>query len=333
MLIIDHKYVGLISNRLQRFTKVNPKTYNFRCPLCGDSQRNSYKTRGYIYEKKDRMLYFCHNCGASMSFGNFLKSQDVGLFNEYNQEKYIERQGNTNSTSLIQPDITKVVWPEYRFNSPLKHLKKISQLPYDHPVKQYVDKRKIPTNYHHKLFYAPKFRKWINSIIPGKLSVEAIDEPRLIIPFIDKEGHCFGIQGRGFKKDGIRYITIMFDEDKPKIFGLDTVNFDKTVFVLEGPIDSMFIDNSIAMAGADLTIAIAKDMTFIYDNEPRNAQIIKRMESAIEKDYNIVIWPPSIIHKDINDMVLAGLNVKQLIEDNTFKGLLAKMRLTEWKKI
>lgn len=334
MLIIDHKYVGLISNRLPRFTKVNPKTYNFRCPLCGDSQRNSYKTRGYIYEKKDKMLYFCHNCGASMSFGNFLKSQDHNLYNEYNQEKYLEKQGITSSTANVVPDITKIVWPDYRFNSPLKHLRKVSQLDYDHPVKLYVLKRMIPTTYHHKLFYAPKFRKWVNSIFPGKLNNDSADEPRLIIPFIDKEGHCFGVQGRGFKPDGIRYITIMFDEDRPKVYGLDTVDFNRQVYVLEGPIDSMFIKNSLAMAGSDIDLSVLpKDSVFVYDNEPRNVQIVKRMETCIKRGFNIVIWPPSIIHKDVNDMILAGLDVIKIIADNTCKGLSASAKLVEWKKV
>jgi hypothetical protein len=269
-----------------------------------------------------------------MSFGNFLKSQDSVLFNEYNQEKYLEKQGTTSSTANVVPDITKIVWPDYRFNSPLKHLKKVSQLDHDHPVKLYVLKRQIPTVYHHKLFYAPKFRKWVNDIFPGKLSADAADEPRLIIPFIDKDKHCYGIQGRGFKPNGIRYITIMFDEDKPKVYGLDTVNFDKQVYVLEGPIDSMFIDNSIAMAGSDIGLPILPDNSvFVYDNEPRNVQIVKRMESSIKKGYNIVIWPSSIIHKDVNDMILAGLDVKKIIADNTFSSLSASAKLVEWKKV
>lgn len=335
MLIIDHKYVGLLSNRLLRFTKVNPKTYNFRCPICGDSKRNSYKARGYIMEKKDVMLFYCHNCNASLSFANFLKQQDITLYTEYMQEKFLDKQSVKQE---IVPDITKIVWPDYRFNSPLKHLKKISQLPHDHPAKLYVVQRKIPFDQHHKLFYAPRFKAWVNKCIPEKFNVSDGDEPRLIIPFIDKEKKCFGVQGRSFKKDGLRYITIMFDESKPKIFGYDTVDLSKRVYVLEGPIDSMFISNAIAMAGSDVNLdklpdGWTQDLAFVYDNEPRNKQIVKKMEKAIDLGYNVVIWPDNIQQKDVNDMILSDLNPMQLIRDNTYYGLEAKMRISQWKKV
>jgi len=327
MLFIDHKYTQLLSNRLERFTKVNQKTYNFRCPICGDSKKNTYKSRGYIYEKKDYLLYFCHNCGASMSFGNFLKQFDQQLYNEYNQEKYLQKEQKEK-----EPDISKVHIPKFRIYSPLKTLKKISQLEADHPAKKYVMRRKIPPQYHYKLCFCPKFKQWINSIVPGKFNGDAGDEARLIIPFINKEDNCFAVQGRSFKPDGLRYITIMFDDTKPKIFGLDTVDMSKTVYVLEGPIDSMFIDNAIAMAGADVSYDIPNGV-FVYDNEPRNEQIVRRMEKSIDKGYTIVVWPDSLKIKDVNDMVMEGIDPMSIIKENTFSGLQAKMRLSQWKKI
>jgi transcription elongation factor Elf1 len=141
MLFIEHKYISLLSNRLQRFTRLNEKSYNFRCPLCGDSQKNSYKARGYIYQKKDKMLFFCHNCGASMLFGNFLKQIDNNLYNEYSQEMFLNKERPKEK----DVDITKIEHPKFRIDSPLKYLKKISQLEPDHPVKRYVMRRKIPS--------------------------------------------------------------------------------------------------------------------------------------------------------------------------------------------
>ena len=335
MLYIDHKYVNLLSNRLGRFTRLNPKTYTFRCPICGDSKRNVYKTRGYIYEKKDKMLFFCHNCGASMAFHNFLKSQDDNLYQEYVQEKYVNKVENNRIEAKV--DITRFEKPKFVTESPLKDLKKISQLPDQHPAKRYVVRRKIPARTHHKLFYVDRFKSWVNKYLPGKLNADNGDEPRLILPFLDKENNCFGVQGRSFKPDGIRYITIIFDENHPKVFGYENVNLDKQVYVTEGPIDSLFVENAVAMAGADITYeAIPENATFIYDNEPRNEQIVKRMEKTIEKGYNVVIWPNNITHKDINDMVLSGLtseDVKRIIDDHTYNGLSAKMTLYQWKKI
>lgn len=275
------------------------------------------------------MMFYCHNCLASMSFGKFLKQIDQQLWEEYNQEKFIERNGNT---APQQPDITKIVWPKYRLESPLRFLKKISSLDPEHPAKRYVVKRKIPPQFHYKLFFAPKFKSWVNNIIPGKFK-EGDDEARLVIPFLDKEGNCFGVQGRSFKPDGIRYITIIFDNDKPKVFGLDDCDFSKPVYVLEGPIDSMFVPNAIAMAGADVDYSVLpNNATFIYDNEPRNQQIVKRMEKVINLGYNVVIWPDDVMTKDINDMVLVGIDPLKIIRENTYTGLSAKMRVVQWKK-
>ena len=70
----------------------------------------------------------------------------------------------------------------------------------------------------------------------------------------------------------------------------------------------------------------------IYDNEKRNKQIVDRMEKAIDWKFPIVIWPDTIQQKDINDMILSGLNVQNAIESNVYSGLQAKTKLTSWKK-
>jgi hypothetical protein len=221
--------------------------------------------------------------------------------------------------------------------SPLKKLKKVSQLDPDHPAKKYVMSRKIPTHFHYKLFYTPKFKQFVNTIIPDKFDLSTGDEPRLIIPFLDKDKNCFGFQGRSFKKDGIRYITIMFDESKPKIFGLDDVDFSKRVYVVEGPIDSMFIPNCVAMAGsANRFLDTMDDFVLVMDNERRNVQIIEHIEKCIDLGYNICLWPDHIEQKDINDMVMAGYTTDQIldmIDTNTYHGLAAKMKLVSWRRV
>ncbi|NBW58622.1 DNA primase, partial [bacterium] len=230
--------------------------------------------------------------------------------------------------------------PQFLKDSPLKELKKISQIDWRHPAKAYVDKRMLPSASHHKLFYAPKFKTWVNSFIPEKFKFDK-DEPRLIIPFLDEEKNCFGFQGRAFLDVGPRYITIMLDDTKPKVFGLDSVDMTKRFYITEGPIDSLFLPNAIAMAGADLNISWIdknnrKNAVFVYDNEPRNKDIIKRMEKVIELGHNICIWPASMIQKDINDMVLAGhsaADVQRLIDKHACEGLEAKLALMMWRKV
>ncbi len=340
MIYIDNKYIGLISARLPLF-KRRSDTYNFRCPLCGDSQTHKHKTRGYAYKKGDSLLYYCHNCHASMSFGNFLKILDPEVYKQYIHEKFMEK--NAAKTVPVKPDISRIERPKYLIDSPIKNLKKVSQLAWDHPVKKYINNRQIPTRYHSKLFYVSKFKKWVNTIIPEKFKSEDNDEPRLIIPLIDKDQNCFGVQGRSFKPDGIRYITIIFDDTKPKIYGLDEADFSRKLYVTEGPIDSMFISNSIAMAGSDGVRVIdemageyKQNVVFVYDNEPRNKDICAIMDKVIDKGYNIVFWPDTIQQKDINDMVLAGMSptdIKLVIDTNTYNGLQAKMKMVAWKKV
>lgn len=335
MNFIDTKYIGMISNRLDRFKRKDSTTYIFRCPLCGDSQKNKNKTRGYIFQKGQDALFYCHNCHASMKFGNLLKTVDPELFKEYVQERFVEQNNGERKDSPV--DITKFNRPKYLVDSPLKSLKKVSQLTWDHPAKLYIQNRQIPTKFHHKLFYTPKFKAWVNSIIPEKFSTEDGDEPRLIIPFLDREKNCFGIQGRSFKKDGIRYITIMFDENKPKVYGLDDVDFNKKVYVVEGPIDSMFLPNCIAMAGSAASfLNTINDFVLIMDNEPRNKQIVDHIDKCIDLGYNVCLWPEYIPHKDINDMVLSGMKIdeiKSIIDSNTYYGLQAKMRLVSWRRV
>jgi hypothetical protein len=222
--------------------------------------------------------------------------------------------------------------------SPLLKIKKVSSLNYDHKVKKYLQKRAIPPSQEYKLYYAPKFNEWVNSILPGKLPTLEHDSSRLVMPFIDKKGDMFGFNARAFRDNELRYITIMLDENMPKIFGLDKVNFSKKYYVIEGPIDSLFIENAVAMAGADGNangLEQAENAVFVFDNEPRNKEIVSRMERCIDKGYNICIWPEKVLDKDINDMILSGLSeadLKLMIDDNTYRGLEGKLQLSYWKK-
>jgi hypothetical protein len=207
-----------------------------------------------------------------------------------------------------------------------------------HPAKTYIENRQIPANQHYKLYYAPKFNEWVNSIIPGKLPEQERDAPRLILPFIDDKGNLFGFQGRAFDKYSLRYITIMIDPTMPKIFGLDTIDFERKYYVVEGPIDSLFLDNAVAMAGADGSgagLSHIENAIMVFDNEPRNKEICSRMEKCLDKGYKVCIWPTNVVDKDINDMILSNINnadVQLIIDQNTYSGLQGKLKLTYWRK-
>lgn len=331
---LENKYINLLSHKLLRFKKVGEK-YNFRCPYCGDSKKSKTKARGWVFGGKDNSTrYHCHNCGTPKSFVNFLKDQDVNLYAEYLKEKMV----NKNDSSKLQPLKAKHVTPVKKETFNLK-LKKMSELKPEHPAVLYIHQRKIPLEYYDRLHYAPKFKAWVNSLIPNKFKSIENDEPRLIIPLIDEDGKFFGFQGRSFKKDdNLKYITILLDPDKPKIYGLDSVDKNKRIYVFEGPIDSFFVKNSLASAGGRIDTNLSKlnidksKFVIVYDNERRSKDTVKKMERAIEAGYSICIWPDNIKEKDANLMFLAKKDVESIISSNIYYGLQARLKLLEWRK-
>ena len=337
---IEHKYIGLISSRLRNFKRKGSNLYNFSCILCGDSISDRKKARGYIYEKKGKMLFHCHNCSATMSIYNFIKMLDHGLYNEMTLEKI--KENKTPEQEDYEQFVEKMKKPVFMKMGPLKGLKKVSQLSPDHRVKRFVDARRIPTPFHAILFSCPNFKRYTNSLVPNKFDSDSIgnDELRLLIPFMDSNKSVHAYQGRALGNSNVKYITIVLDDSIPKVYGLDRVNFDKRVYVVEGPIDSMFISNSIATAGGDLVSAIGSfrkdNLVIVYDNEPRSRETIKKLDKAILQGYNVCIWPDNLEHKDINDMYLAGLSsefIKHIIDTHTFRDLAAKLQLTRWSKV
>jgi hypothetical protein len=339
---IDVKYIGALAPRLAMFARKDDNIWNMRCPLCGDSRKSKTKARGYILGKGGKYMYTCHNCNASMSFGRFLEQVDPTAYEQYRRETFLERVGTTERIVEPAPDISKFITPKFIKYTALADLRKISQLELNHPARKYVVSRQIPPVMHSKLFYAPKFKTWTNKLKPDKFDLSKKDEPRLVIPFVDQGGNLFGYQGRAFFDVEPRYITIILDEEKPRVYGLDRIDLKQQVYVVEGPIDSMFLHNCLAMGGAHLDKTTAQiglkpeRTTIVYDNEPRNKDIVVAIEKAIEKGYNVCIWPETVQHKDINDMIKSGMTsqqIERLIDQNTYRDLLAKMRLTQWKKI
>ena len=337
---IDVKYLNLLSSQLGQFKRKNDNLYNFRCPFCGDSQRDKTKARGYVFQKEADLIFKCHNCGIGAGMSHLIKHVNPEMHKQFMLEKFGARVNKKvdkqESVGYKKVDIRRMRKPQFLKDTPLSQIKKVSQLKFDHPAKQYIVSRKIPANRHAELFYAPKFYKWVNECIPNKFPNVAKDEPRLVIPFIDEHNRLIGFQGRAFGKSVPKYITIMLDEDAPKIYGLNRVDWSKPVIIVEGPIDSMFLDNAIAMAGSDSARFTADTAVYCWDNEPRSRENIRRMENAIEEGKSVVIFPNGIEEKDINDMILGGrdaMEIQAIISNNTFKGFSAKAKLSEWRKI
>ena len=330
MSFVDAKYIGLVSVRLQKFSKKKEGLYTFRCPYCGDSQKNKNKTRGYIYSFKNDHNFKCHNCGASRSFTNFLKDQDTMLHDQYVMERY--KSGLTGKASNTPAPMVPSSKPN--FTKKDFDLKRISELNKSHPARAYLEKRKLPDKCLRDLYYCDNFKQWTNDQ-KYTFSDVSNDEPRIIIP-LKKGSTIFGFQGRSLNpKNKLRYITIMLDDEAPKVYGLDRINKTKPIYIVEGPFDSLFLENSVAMAGSDLDPGSFgwSDYIWVYDNEPRNRQIVERITKSINRGEKVVIWPQAVTKKDINDMILVGLDPQQIIQTNTYSGIQAQIKLNEWKRV
>ena len=308
-------------------------------PYCGYSERNPNKSRGFLYRKKSDMFYKCHNCGKGTTTDKFIKFIDSELHKQYVMERF-QNSGN---------GFAKVEEPTYDFPAPVftklksEFVTSVRKLDDDHVGKQYLTNRKIPLE---ELYYTNDFGGFVDDIVPEKYPkvVELNkNEERIVIPFYDQDKNLTHFQGRSIHESNFRYITIRIDDDFPKVFGIERLDFEDTVYFVEGPFDSLFLPNCIAMAGSDgirndkfYNERITGDMVFVFDNECRNSSIVDKMEKIIDDNYKLCIWPSTLIETDINDMILSGKTPKQIINiinSNTYWGMTAKLTLNNWKRV
>ena len=329
MSYLDTKYINLASASLQKYKKVKNGLWTFRCPYCGDSKKNKNKTRGYIFSVKGDHVFKCHNCGITRSFSNFLKDHVPHVYDEYVMERYKE---GTIGKNVPKPDLTQFI-SKPKFEKKTIDLEPLSRLNNFHVAKKYILERGIPENKLDRLYYCPNFKEWTNTQ-KHTFSDTTNDEERIIIPLNDTDGNLIGFQGRSLSPNAkMRYITVMLNEDAPKLYGLDHINKNETIYIVEGPLDSFFLENAVAMCGSDVDIRSFgwSDYIWVYDNEPRSRQITDKISKSIDAGDSVVIWPRSIKEKDLNDMVTSGINVKNVIQSNVYQGLKAKLQLSSWK--
>ena len=337
MLYIDVKYCSVVGSRLRNFKQKNDYLWNYSCPVCGDSTKNKLKARGYIYRKKSDLFVKCHNCNYGTNLGNFIKYVDPTLYNEYVLERY--KSGATRYND--HKDVAKILpkKEELLEDNILEGLKRLDRMDETHPAVKYVINREIPRDKWSLLYFAPKFKAYTNSVDAKFQEPIEGEHPRMIIPFFTPAGKCFAFQGRAYGKEEPKYYTIKVDETQEKIYGLDRLDYSKRIYVVEGPIDSLFLPNAIAVSGASFDTPTIRQLltnaTIIMDNEPRNKNIVKQLAKYIDLGYNIVLYPDTIKEKDINEMILSGMTsdeILRMINTNTFSGIEAKLKFSTWRK-
>jgi hypothetical protein len=342
-LYIDTKYLTQISHRFELFKKKSDFLWNVRCPICGDSQQKKTKMRGYFFRKGEDLMYKCHNCQHGAHFGSILKQLDTLLYKEYVLERYAE--GSHGKKYGTEKRVKSEVF--YKDKLPPLPIVPLWQnlfdcvysLPYDHEAVEYCEERMIPNEQTKKLYYIENVKDIVQLNKRYKESI-ITTEPRLVIPFCNEHGRLTGLTMRAMRGETLRYITVKIDESAPTVFGLDTLDKQQPITVVEGPLDSLFLDNAIACAGVafnqieNFNLPMSKT-TIVFDNQPKNKELCKLMYKYIKQGFSICIWPSGIAGKDINEMVLDGMSpveIQTIINHNTHRGLAAELKFTNWKK-
>jgi ribosomal protein L23 len=340
-LYIDQKFVNLLSPKLELFKWKKPgKLANFRCPFCGDSKANKRKARGYVYVNNQSMFFKCFNCPESTNLANLIKFVDPSLQLEYIKETFGKTEGfpQNSETPIESRKIPKVDF------SSLKYCSRIEQLDEEHFARSYLRGRCIPHEKFSKLLYADNAGLFIRENIDAEH--KAGNEPAVVIPILSGDGSAvLGVNCRSLKPENVayKYIKAKIHEDVKLIYGLETVRRNEKVYVCEGEFNSMFLPNAVAVGGVAMMLGLEKSLgmnkellTFIVDNDSRNPQVVKALSSLIDSGYNVVVFPGNVVVNDINDMVtktkLQINEIQKILDENTFSGLSARLKLMEWKR-
>ena len=341
-MYIDKKFVNFVGASLEKFVWKKDTLASCRCPICGDSSKNKNKTRGFFFVNKNKYFYKCHNCGVSCNLYGFLEKVSPSLCKEYSLEVWKDGDGLKTKKKTEPVVAIKKVKKKYTIELPL-----VSELPPNHPCRTFVELRKIPRSAWKYLYYAEDFGTWARTI--NSESADALEQSsRLVIPIVNEKGELVGAQGRALSVTGdrnarktARYITIKTEGQEHKgWFGLDRVDTG-TIYVVEGPLDSLFIPNCVAMIGLSDALNVpshlkSRSLVYLIDNEPRNEAVVTTIGKLLDQDKKVCIWPDHIKHKDLNDMIMAGMSEKELlktIKENTVSGLSGKIKFNNWKKI
>lgn len=338
---VDNEFALRYFQYQRNFTQqTSPYKLNCSCPICGDSATDRSKARFWYYHWKGSNLVHCFNCDYTCNISRFLEEQDPVLYREYIMEKRKEESFGLD-TKKFEP-----VMPSEKIKAKLVVIPqldfcvRLDTLPKNHPIIKYVMGRKIPESVWNRLFFTSEWQKLVNQ------TKHTFDNPRpeyrLVIPFYNTKNEIESYQGRALSPNAKqKYMTIKACEDASKIYGTKWVDPTKPVCVFEGPIDSMFIPNSIAIAGGSLDldkVPYADQRIWVLDNEPRHPDTIKRMTKLIESGEKVLFWDNAPwASKDVNEMIKEDGATPELVEEyimnNYEQGMMAKVRMLKYCKI
>lgn len=272
--------------------------FNFACPYCGDSSKDSFKKRGNVYKKG--WNFHCFNCKTHTSFEEFIK--DFGKNIKSNEIVHIRNQReiyNTNENSK------KIIDNSYFFN--------IDKLKKNAINKDLIfNKYKLISIEHPEANWAKKYL-----ISRQQFNYESFawdpNIKRLFILNLIDENKVLGMQVRNFKSEpkyitytlemihkhiGLEYEHIENFKDINKLsflFGLNSTNFSLPIIITEGPLDSFLLNNAMSVCGIDNEFPFEiSNIRWMYDRDKDG--IKKSMKKIINGEY-VFLWKKYI--KDV----------------------------------
>ena len=306
--------------------------YNFKCPVCLDSRTNKNKKRAWIYEKKGSWMFHCFNCSTSHSYINFVKLFFPEIYRDIIKLSF-KKQTKVEVKEEIKESLKK--YSEFPLIS-------VDNLDKTHEAYLYIQNRKIPSDTHHLLYYTNDFTSFTNRMTNGRYPDWKFNDQRIIIPFYSKNKNINLFQGRAIDESFARYITVKLVEDSIKVFGVERIKYNEKIVCCEGPFDSLFINNSVAFGGSDLSeenlnsLFSKNQIILLFDLEPRNKEINNKIEKFLKKGYNVSLLPKNLTKygKDINSMIEKGLtkeDINAIIHKNIINGKLGLIKFQRWR--
>lgn len=305
-LLVEIDYAKQLGLTLSRFSVVrqNPFLALMRCPVCGDSEHNKAKRRGYIYERNGALFYYCHNCTTSTTFKRFIRICDEPLADAMALASLEEHRGFNKPKDEPKYADFIVSHPTPKASNHTKvsfdpaRLKALLPLDYCPEALAYAKGRMIPEHMWKYIRYVKDFPTFAKDAL--NKTVYEPPHARIVIPVIDPVSHQFtGVCARTFYPHGDehkRYYTLL-GEHGVKAWIPKETDRTRRVWLTEGAFDAMFLNNGAAMLGSDAALQnlseFIPDFCVVLDNEPRNKQIVHRMKKLAKAGYRIVVWPQS----------------------------------------
>ena len=312
-------------------------TYMGGCPICREGKSWGRKSRLYYIPKDD--VICCHNCGWYGKPGKWIMEVEQITYNE------MVDQINTGSFT-------------YGIDIEVKENKQTPALPLDSI--NLFDKSQL-------LFYAssPVVRKAAKVIIDRRLNtavnrpralyislVDFVHKNRLTIPFYDRTGKCVFYQSRSIgETDPTRPKYLSKQNSDKTLFNYGNVSSSaENIFVTEGPIDSFFIRDSVAVAGIQerskstftprqseqISSMFLSQVVWVLDSQYLDTASLSKTKNLLKSGECVFIWPEDVgkRFKDINDMCVY-FSIDEIspeyILSNTYCGLKGLVKLKSIK--